>query len=246
MSVDGNGNWTYALNNSASNVQALDAGDAAVDSFIFNVSDNRGGVTSANVDVTVNGAYDALRIGVLGDDKFSDFINDATDHHSEAYHGTPEDYDVIILNRTSGDTAIRNWVADGGLVITEWSASDWALDFANMIDADENYIGLIETGHQITFTSAALTAGLTDSLSSTTISSGGATEYFRGFTNIGSDVEVLTVRENGAAVTVGGAYGDGDVLARGYDWQDRVYVYSDGVDDLEQVLLNSLEYEYLG
>lgn len=58
MSVDANGNWTYNLNNSAANVQALNSGDAVVDSFVFNVDDGNGGVTTANVDVTVNGEDD--------------------------------------------------------------------------------------------------------------------------------------------------------------------------------------------
>ncbi len=58
MSVDANGNWTYNLSNGAANVQALDAGQSVVDSFVFNVDDGNSGVTTANVDVTVNGADD--------------------------------------------------------------------------------------------------------------------------------------------------------------------------------------------
>lgn len=58
LSVDSSGNWTYTLNNGAANVQALNSGDAVVDSFVFNVDDGNGGVTTANVDVTVNGADD--------------------------------------------------------------------------------------------------------------------------------------------------------------------------------------------
>lgn len=58
MSVDANGNWSYNLNNNAANVQALDAGQSVVDSFVFNVDDGNGGSTTANVDVTVNGADD--------------------------------------------------------------------------------------------------------------------------------------------------------------------------------------------
>lgn len=58
MTVDANGNWTYNLNNGAANVQALNSGDAVVDSFVFNVDDGNGGVTAANVDVTVNGEDD--------------------------------------------------------------------------------------------------------------------------------------------------------------------------------------------
>ena len=50
-----NGTWTYTLDNTAANVQALDAGDQVTDSFTFTASDN----TTQVVTVTINGADDS-------------------------------------------------------------------------------------------------------------------------------------------------------------------------------------------
>lgn len=58
MSVDANGEWVYSLNNGAANVQALNTGQSVVDSFVFDVDDGNGGITTANVDITVNGTDD--------------------------------------------------------------------------------------------------------------------------------------------------------------------------------------------
>ena len=52
------GTWTYTLDNTASNVQALDAGEQVTDSFTFTASDN----TTQVVTVTVNGANDTPTI----------------------------------------------------------------------------------------------------------------------------------------------------------------------------------------
>ena len=50
-----NGTWTYTLDNTASNVQALDAGEQVTDSFTFTASDN----TTQVVTVTINGSDDS-------------------------------------------------------------------------------------------------------------------------------------------------------------------------------------------
>lgn len=242
--VDAAGDWTYTLDNAAANVQALDSGDAVLDSFTVTVDDGSGGVTTAAVDITVNGVDDdPLQIGIVGAERFSTFINDASIHNAEAYSGNPDDYDVIILNRTPGTPDMIDWVDDGGLLITEWNAAEWALETANLVDANEYRYGFVETDHAITFTSAGIDAGLSNGVGPS-FSSGGATQYFRGFTSIGADVDILAVRENGEAVTLGAGFGSGSVLVRGYDWQDRSYSAADGIDALEQVLLNSLQYDY--
>ena len=245
VALDINGNVVYDPTGSAA-LQALALDEVASDSFTYTVSDGNGGFDTATVTLDVSGLEDTLRIGVKGYDRFSTFINEATDHLSEAYNGNPDDYDVIILNRSNGDAAIQNWVAEGGLVITEWSASDWALDVANMLNADDVGGGFIETAHRLRFTAEGNASGLNDNFGAIEFSSSGATQYFRDFANIGPDVHILTIREDGSAATLGGSYGDGNVLVRGYDWQDRNYIYSDGVDGFEQILLNTLEYEYIG
>ena len=50
-----NGTWTYTLDNTAANVQALDAGEQVTDSFTFTASDN----TTQVVTVTINGSDDS-------------------------------------------------------------------------------------------------------------------------------------------------------------------------------------------
>ena len=54
FSISGNGAWTYSLNNSAANVQALKTGQSATDSFTVITA---GGATQATV-MTVNGTND--------------------------------------------------------------------------------------------------------------------------------------------------------------------------------------------
>lgn len=67
LTVDGDGNWTYTLDNDAANVQALDTGDVEVDSFMIEVSDGDGGSTTVSVDIDVNGADDiSLVPGTVG------------------------------------------------------------------------------------------------------------------------------------------------------------------------------------
>ncbi|MDE4302060.1 Ig-like domain-containing protein, partial [Phaeobacter gallaeciensis] len=56
LTVDASGNWEYILANAANNVQALNSGDAVLDSFQILVDDGNGGTAFADVDITVNGA----------------------------------------------------------------------------------------------------------------------------------------------------------------------------------------------
>ena len=137
IGVDANGNWTYTLNNDAANVQALNSGDAVVDSFVFNVSDGNGGSTTANVDVTVNGA-DEVDLGfegsfdgwtILGNVSISTDIaaadgiysaklvsNGATETQIEALFGAGMDNNATNgsamyteVNMQAGDELVFNW-----------------------------------------------------------------------------------------------------------------------------------------
>ena len=57
--VAGDGTYTYTLNNSNAAVNALDVGETLTDSFEYTLTDSEGGVATANVTVTINGANDA-------------------------------------------------------------------------------------------------------------------------------------------------------------------------------------------
>ncbi|MFV8570620.1 DUF4347 domain-containing protein, partial [Marinobacter sp. SBS5] len=60
VTVDGSGNWTYALNNGAPAVQALAAGDTLTDTITFTSDDG----TTQTQDITITGANDAATISV--------------------------------------------------------------------------------------------------------------------------------------------------------------------------------------
>jgi Cadherin-like len=182
-----------------------------------------------------------LHVGVRGTDRYSSFLN-SQGIQSEAYKAANlNEYDVIILNRTPGTADIAQWVNDGGLLITEWDASEWALDVANLLSADSNPGGFIATNTTINITSAGVAAGLSDGIGSS-YSGGPATEFFMNFGNIGPGVEILETRHAGTTVSLGGHSGNGAVLVRGYDWNDKTYDASNGLDALEKMLLNSLHY----
>src|SRR5690606_29545361 len=53
------GEWTYTLDNSSPDVQALAKGQVATDTFTVTITDQHGASTQTSVNVTVNGANDA-------------------------------------------------------------------------------------------------------------------------------------------------------------------------------------------
>jgi VCBS repeat-containing protein len=59
LTVNSNGSFSYTLNNSASNVQALTAADHPTDTFTYTMHDTAGATSTAVVTVTVDGANDA-------------------------------------------------------------------------------------------------------------------------------------------------------------------------------------------
>jgi hypothetical protein len=146
----------------------------------------------------------------------------------------------MVLVRTSGNTAVQNFVLGGGLLITEWDAAAWALNTANLLDATDSGGAGIATGLPVTFTAAGVAAGLSGGLPNP-YSDGGQTEFFRHLTAVGAEVEVLGTRPGDIPVIIGGASGLGATLILGYDWQDGGF---DAVldDPSERVLLNALNY----
>lgn len=137
IGVDANGNWTYTLNNDDADLDNLDAGQSAVDSFVFNVSDGNGGSTTANVDVTVNGAdevdlsfegsFDGWttlgNVSISTDITAADGIysaklvsNGATEAQIEALFGAGMDNNATNgsamyteVNMSAGDELVFNW-----------------------------------------------------------------------------------------------------------------------------------------
>jgi hypothetical protein len=147
--------------------------------------------------------------------------------------------DAMVLLRIDGNADIQNFVLGGGLLVTEWVASTWALNTANLLDATDSGGGNFGTT-PVTFTAAGVAAGLSVGLSNP-YSDGGQTEFFRSLTGIGAGVEILGTRPGDLPVIIGGASGLGSTLVIAYDWQDGSF---GGIpnDPSEQLLLNTLNY----
>jgi len=126
--------------------------------------------------------------------------------------------DQVWLIRTTGDVDLINYVNNGGTLVTEWSGADWAVNTASMLDATAINRGFVGTGTPVSFTTAGLDLGLGNSTGNP-YSNSGATQYFWQFTNLGAGVDVVATIP-GMDVGISGAYGQGNVLALGWDWQD--------------------------
>ncbi|MCB0968209.1 MAG: VCBS domain-containing protein, partial [Ilumatobacter sp.] len=64
VTIAANGDYTYALSNGSSAVQALGVGDTLTDTFSYSISDGHGGTASATLTVTINGNPDAPTIAM--------------------------------------------------------------------------------------------------------------------------------------------------------------------------------------
>jgi hypothetical protein len=153
--------------------------------------------------------------------------------------------DMLIISRRAGTPEIKTYVQNGGSLITEWSATDWALNEGDLLSADAQ-IGFspstfIATGTPITFTAAGLAAGLGNGLAST-FSDEGSTQFFWPISNLDPAIEVLATREGGEPVILFGESGAGQVLIMAHDWNDRSYDPTDGIVLNEQLLLNAVTF----
>ena len=128
------------------------------------------------------------------------------------------DLDQVWLIRQNGNSNLVDYVDNGGTLVTEWSGANWALSTAALIDANADSLGFVGTNTQITFTQAGLDLNLGDNTGNP-YANGGSTEFFYSFNNLGVDVDVVA-SITGYDVGVTGAYGAGNVLALGWDWQD--------------------------
>jgi hypothetical protein len=148
-------------------------------------------------------------------------------------------FDAVVLLRTPGNATVQNFVLGGGLLITEWDASAWALNTANLINADDGGgAGFIGTGTLVTFTAAGVNAGLSAGLGAS-YSDGPRTEFFRNLINIGAGVDILATRPGNNPAIIGGSSGAGATLIIGYDWADS---FPAGTSASGTLLLNALNY----
>jgi len=170
----------------------------------------------------------ALVIAVFGDNSnvaVTVFL-DANNHVATDYGKAPptadqlKGADVVIALRAPGNDAVRNFVLGGGLLITEWSAAEWALDVAKLLDADGK--GGLEFGFDtpITITQAGKELGLAEKMPNP-YRDGNRTHWEWTLENIGSGVAILGTRPGSVIpVTIGGVSGDGYALINALDWAD--------------------------
>ena len=106
-----NGTWTYTLDNSAANVQALDAGDQVTDSFTFTASDN----TTQVVTVTINGADDsAVVAGSFSSSVTEDYQYQLAHYPSRMLMGMTTQALPMTVNQAR--MAVLRWWAVHGLI----------------------------------------------------------------------------------------------------------------------------------
>lgn len=151
-------------------------------------------------------------------------------------------FDAVVLLRTNpinaDSTNLANYVQSGGHLVTEWSASSWALNTANLLDAEDTGASDIDTNTTVIFTTEGLAAGLGDSIGNS-YADGGRTHSFRNLSNIGASVDILGTRPGNIPAIIGGTSGLGSTIVLGYDWADSFPLAN---PDGEQILINAINY----
>ncbi len=127
--------------------------------------------------------------------------------------------DAVIALRADGNADVQSFVQAGGLLITEWYGAEWALDVANLLNADGGGNSFIGTGTPVTLTAAGLALGLGAGLPNP-YSDGVRTEFQWTLSNLGGGVDLLGTIGGGTPAIIGGAAGSGYALINSLDWAD--------------------------
>ncbi|MGH1351092.1 MAG: VCBS domain-containing protein [Methyloligellaceae bacterium] len=100
LTIDGNGNWSYQLDNSSAAVQALAEGEIVTDTFTAIVADEYGATDTQTIAITITGRGDAPVIigGVTSGDVIEDTVNSASGS----------------LTANDVDTNTLGWTLEGG------------------------------------------------------------------------------------------------------------------------------------
>jgi hypothetical protein len=126
--------------------------------------------------------------------------------------------DAVVALRADGNADVQAFVLGGGLLITEWSAAEWALDTANLLNADGGANSFIGTNSPVTHTAAGLALGLGTGLPNP-YADGIRTEFQWTLSNIGAGADILATIAQGPAI-LGGVAGSGYALINSLDWAD--------------------------
>lgn len=192
------------------------------------------------------GSANAISVGLRGFNNTANvttFLNnngfDATQISSNADYTL---FDAVVLLRTNptgiDSTNLINYVQNGGHLVTEWSASSWALNTANLLNAEDTGSTNVGVNTTVTFTTEGLSAGLGNNIGNS-YADGGRTQSFRNLSNIDTNVDLLGTRPGNIPVIIGGNSGLGSTIILGYDWADSFSIASSSG---EQILINALNY----
>lgn len=152
---------------------------------------------------------------------------------------------VILLRQQPAGTVsndLRNFVLNGGRLITELTGADWALNNStgNLLNADVSGGAIFLFSQPITFTQAGIDSGLANGIDNP-YSDGTRTQTFRfiPIANIGAGVSVLANRPGDNPAIIAGASGLGTTLVISYDWADD---FGNANTDTQRLILNALNY----
>jgi len=200
---------------------------------------------AASLLVTVTAQADVIAVyGSNQNNNVVTFLNNnghtATNYGSAApTAGQLAGANAVINLRGTGNTAVQNFVTNGGLLITEWRGAEWALDTANLLNADGGSNLQIGTNTLITHTAAGLALGLGNGLANP-FADGPRTQFQWTLSNIGVGVDILATRPGDIATIIGGISGSGYALINSLDWADG---FPSGGSTSGTWLLNALDIE---
>ena len=174
FSINTSGNWTYDLDNTNTDVQALDAGETLTDSFTFTVTNADGDTETQTVTVTITGADDAI---VVGGTTTGTVEEDGTLQAT----GSLTASDIDTTDNPLNYTAVNDLVGDNGFGDFSINTSgNWTYDLDNA-NADVQALDAGET--------------LTDTFTFTVTNADGATE---------TQTVTVTITGADDAIVVGG------------------------------------------
>ena len=114
LSVDASGNYVYVLNNSSSAIQSLGVGEHVTDTFVYTISDGKGGTASNTMTITINGTNDVPVVGAASNKVTEDRILSAAGQLPQPYDKDANDTPTFIpLANQAGSYGTLTLTASG-------------------------------------------------------------------------------------------------------------------------------------
>lgn len=195
-------------------------------------------VTLAIAGLAAAGSASATVVGLFGSNSNGQIISflNANGHTASNLGaldaGSLASVDAVVLLRTSGNSALANFVQNGGLLITEWNAATFGM---SLFGGSASTGGFVGTNTPVTFTAAGIAGGLSTGLGAS-FSNSGATEFFNNISALGSATQLAT-RPGSITAIAGGTVGSGFAYVNAFDWADG---FSSGVSANGTLILNEL------